>query len=35
MDIRANWSVDGSKERTVEERAEGERDCRLWWVVAV
>ena len=23
LDIRANWSVDGSEERTVEERAEG------------
>ena len=30
-----NWSADGSEERTVEERAEGEGDFRLRQVVTV
>ena len=33
VDIRANWSVDGSEERTVEETAE--RDFRLRRVVTM
>ena len=35
VDDRENWSVDGNDERTVEERAEGERDFRLWQMVTV
>lgn len=35
VDISENWSVDGSEERTVEERAEGERDFRLQRVMTV
>ena len=33
VDILVNWSVDGSEERTVERRAEGERDFGLRRVV--
>ena len=35
VDRRENCSADGSEERTVEERVEGERDFMFWRVVMV